>query len=132
MKYSEASVPASLVTQMETQQAILGLSNEDLCTALGFERSIVLTLIQAGTMKMPLNKVPALAAVLDLDPVELLKTALSETSPDLLKVIEEVLNPLHLTSTEQNLVKHLRGLCGGRFAAPIVFSGKGVIALVTV
>jgi hypothetical protein len=71
MKYSETPVQVSLVTQMETRQALLGLSNQDLCTALGFERQIALTLIQAGTMRMPLNKVPALAAVLELDPVEL-------------------------------------------------------------
>ena len=83
-------------------------------------------------MMMPLIKIPALAAVLELDATELLKTALRESDPVLSQVIEEVFNPLHLTSTEQNLLKHLRGLCGGRHAAPIVFSGKGVIALVTV
>jgi hypothetical protein len=132
MKYSESSVSTSLVTQMETQQALLGLSNEDLCTALGFERQIALTLIQAGTMRLPLTKVPALAAVLELDPVELLKTALSETSPELLHVIEDVINPLRVTATEMNLIRHLRDLAGNQQCAPIVLGGKGVIALVTV
>ena len=89
MKQSEATVQVSLATQIETQQALIGLSNEDLCTALGFERQIALTLVKTGSMKMPLNKIPALAAALKLDPVELLKTAMSETSPDLLQVIDD-------------------------------------------
>ena len=132
MKYSASPAPVSVIVQMEAQQVLLGLSNEDLCTALGFERQIALTLIQAGSMKMPLNKIPALAAVLELDPVELLKTALSETSPDLLRVIEEVFDTMRLTATEMNLIRHLRELSGDRQGAPIVLGGKGVIALVTV
>lgn len=132
MNHSEVPVPVSLVTLIEAQQAILGLTNEDLCTALGFERRIALTLIKSGSMKMPLNKIPRLAATLKLDPVELLKTAMSETSPDLLQVIDEVLNPLRVTATETNLIRQLRELAGDQQLDPIVFGGKGVIALVAV
>ena len=132
MKQSEATVQVSLATQIETQQALIGLSNEDLCTALGFERQIALTLVKTGSMKMPLNKIPALAAALKLDPVELLKTAMSETSPDLLQVIDEVLNPLRVTATEMNLIRQVREISGDQQLAPIVFGGKCVIALVAV
>jgi len=48
------------------------------------------------------------------------------------EVVEKVFNPMHMSATEQNLIKHLRGLCGDAPGVPLVFSGKGVIALVTV
>ena len=56
----------TLVQQIEARQAELGLTDQQLCEALGFERGITLVLIKQGTMKLPINKVPALAAVLAL------------------------------------------------------------------
>lgn len=132
MSTSTLSTPITLVAQIEAQQAALGLSDHELCVAVGFERVIALTLIKAGSMKLPLNKVPALAAALSLDPAAVLRAALVESSPDLLAVIEEVFGPTRLTPTEVNLIKHLRELSGDRQGAPIVFEGKGVIALVAV
>ncbi len=127
---TSAENAATVASQMEAAQTALGVSNQDLCTALGFEREIALTLIQAGSMKMPLTKIPALAAALALDPRELLKIALQETSPELLVVINAVFNPMNLSATEVNLINHLRELCGDRNGAPIVFDGKTVIAMV--
>lgn len=124
--------PQSLVGLMQARQASLDLTDRDLGLAIGLEREIALTLIKAGTMRMPLNKIPALAAALKLDAVELLKVALRESDPVLLQVIEEAFNPLCLTSTEQNLIKHLRELSGNTVGAPIVFPGNGIIALVAV
>lgn len=81
-------------------------------------------------MKLPIDKVPAFAQALDLDPAELVRAALRESSPELSQVIEDVFNPMNLSATEVNLIKHLRKLCGDSPGSPIVFHGKGVIALV--
>lgn len=124
--------PVTLIGLIEARQTALGLTDHDLCAALGFERQIALTLIKAGTMRLPLTKIPALAAALELDRVELLKVALSESDPVLLQVIEEAFGPLRLTSSEVNLVRHLRELSGNTPLGPIVFPGSGVIALVAV
>jgi transcriptional regulator with XRE-family HTH domain len=121
----------SLIALIEARQQALGLTDKELCEALGFEREIMLKLIKQNSMKMPLSKVPALAAVLSLDAADLLRAALLETAPELIAVIEEVYNPARLTTAEQNLIKHLRKLAGDRPCAPIVFDGKGVIAMVT-
>jgi len=125
------TMSVSLVQQIEARQAELGLTDQHLCDALGFEREITLVLIKQGSMKLPINRVPALAAALSLEPVDVLRTALQESSPDLISVIEEVFNPLCLTTSETRLIRHLRNLAGDRPAAPMVFDGKGVIALVT-
>jgi hypothetical protein len=124
--------PQTLVDIVKARQAVLELSDHDLCVAVGLERAIALGLIKSGSMRMPLTKIPALATALALDPAELLKLALSEQSPDLLQVIEEAFNPMCLTATETNLIRHLRELAGNAVSAPIVFPGNGIIALVAV
>lgn len=122
----------TVVGIMEAQQALLGLSNQEICTGIGFEREIVLTLFKAGTMKMPLAKIAALAAVLQLDAAELLKIALRESDPALATLIEETFDPLHLTATEVAQIKHQRGLSGDAVGAPMALQGNDVIALVGV
>ena len=83
-------------------------------------------------MKMPLAKIPALAAVLQFDAAELLKIALRESDPALATLIEETFDPLHLTATEVAQIKHQRGLSGDAVGAPMALQGNDVIALVGV
>lgn len=130
MTLANATTHSAFIAQLEAQQAALGLSDQTLSEALGFERPITLTLIKQGTMRLPLTKIPGLAAVLELEPAELFSAALRESDPALGKVIDEVFNPLRLCATEVTLITHLRGLCGDRNVSPIVFDGKGVLALV--
>jgi hypothetical protein len=52
------------MTRIEERQVALGLSGQELCAAVGFDREIVLTLIRTGSMKLPLTKVPAFAEAL--------------------------------------------------------------------
>jgi hypothetical protein len=125
------SPTVKLVAQIEARQAELGITDHQVCEAVGFEKEIVFKMIKQGSIKLPLNRVPALAEVLSLDPGQLLKTAMAEASPDLLAVIESVFNPMNLSKTESNLIKHLRKLAGDQPCAPIVFEGKAIIALVT-
>lgn len=122
----------TLISQLEAAQATQELTDQQLCALLGLEREIVLTLIKAGTMKMPLTKIPALAKALKLDAANLMRVALRESDPELSVAIEEALNPMRLSATEVNLIKHLRKLSGGQAGTPVVFDGKGVIALVAV
>ena len=132
MKFSKPVRPVSLVALIEARQKELGVSEFELAEALGFERQIVFTQIQLGRMRFPLEKLPALAKFLDIDAVELLRVALPEQLPGLLEVVEEIYNPHQLTTAETNLIHHLRKLSGDRVGAPIIFEGRGVIALVAV
>jgi hypothetical protein len=122
-------LPMTLIGFMETRQAALCLSDHDLSASVGLEREITLKLIKAGTLKFPLARIPALAASLQLDAAELLKIALRESDPELAKLIEETFNPLHLSATEVDLIKHQRTLCGDAVGAPIALQVEDVIAL---
>lgn len=130
MLFSKPVQPASLVAQILARQAELGVTDIQLSEALGFEREIVLTQILRGALRLPLTMLPILAKFLDLDAIDLLRTGLPEQSPGLLEVVEGIFNPHQLTTSEVNLIHHLRKLSGDRVGAPIVFEGRGVIALV--
>lgn len=119
-----------LMSLIETRQTALGLTESQLCTAMGFQKETALALIKSGAMRMPLNKLPALAKALELDPATLVSAALSESEPALAQVIQDVFNPMRLTATEVNLINHLRKLSGDQPTTPIVFDGQRVIALV--
>ena len=132
MPTTSTTLPMTLIGFMETRQAALCLSDHDLGAALGFEREIVVSLIKAGSMRFPLNKVPALAAVLQFDAADLLKIALHESDPALATLIEETFDPLRLTAIEVDMIKHQRKLCGSAVGAPITVQGEEVGALVEV
>lgn len=129
---SLSTTPMTVIGIMEAQQALLGLSNQEICTAIGFEREIALRLIKTGTMKMPLAKIAALAAVLQLDAAELLRVALRESDPALATLIEETFNPLHLSATEVDMIKHQRKVSGSAVGASITVPGKEACALMEV
>jgi hypothetical protein len=126
---SVSTTPMTVIGILEARKALMGLSNQEICTAIGFEREIALTLFKAGTMKMPLGKIPALAAVLQFDAAELLRVALHEADPALAMLIEETFNPLHLSATEVAQIMHQRSLSGDAVGAPIALQGNDVIAL---
>jgi hypothetical protein len=121
---------AALITH---RQAALGLTDAEVATALGYENERVTALLKSGSMKIPVNKVAALAKTLQLDGFELLRAALTESAPELWQAIQELTAPLgSLHPTEVNLLRHLRQLCGDQELKPIVFDGKGVVVLVSV
>ena len=130
MNSIDTTKPVSLVELIRFRQAELGLTDQQLGEAIGYERAIVVALIKQGTVRFPINKVPQLAVALSVDAADLMRVALSEASPDLLQVVERTLNPLKLTTAETNLIRHLRKLAGNRAVAPIVFEASGVIAMV--
>ena len=132
MSNTAANPPNTLVAQLEAAQVKLGLTDQQLSDALGFESPVVLTMIKAGAIYFPIPKIRALATTLDLNAADLVRLALRESMPEFSEIILDAFNTLSLSTTEIALIKHVRKLSGGQQGAPIVFGGKGVIALVVV
>ena len=112
MSSSPPPAPASLAGLIELRQAELELTDLQLSKALGFDCELIVKLIKAGSMKLSLSRVPALAAALGLEPADLLMLAIHESDPTLGKLIEDVLNPLRLSTAEKSLIMHLRESAG--------------------
>jgi hypothetical protein len=119
MSISAPTKPVSVMTRIEEQQAALGLSDQELCTAVGFDREIIWTLIKTGAMKLPPTKVPAFAKALSMDASELFEAVMLETSPELAALIETIYSPMQLTPSEKHLIECIRMSAQALTAAPM-------------
>ena len=116
---------------IDRQQSALGLDDDQVARAMGYDRGLVVRQFREGTMRVPVNKVEALAGALDLDPAIVFRCAVREQSPELMQVIDRVLGPVDLSLTERTLITHIRKVSAGRDSKPIIFDGAAVIALVS-
>jgi len=119
----------SLTGMIEEAQRALELDDEALASALELKAS-TFKCIKAGTLRLPWGKLIPLAEALEIDPAMLLELQLRTSSSELLDVIEQVWAPLNLSPREKNLIRECRRMVGGQSAAPLIFDGRGVIALV--
>jgi len=124
---SRATTINDMITQ---QQAVLGLSDEAITDALGYEHPGVLQKIKAGLMRLPMNKAAALARALAMEPGDVMHLLLTETAPEMLHAIEECMGPLSLSPGEKRLLMALRKSANGRETAPIFFEGAPIVAVI--
>lgn len=74
---------------------------------MGYDRPNIISMFKHGLSRVPLDKVPALAASVGVDPASLITTWLSEYEPGLLKVLEDNMTP-NLSEEERQWVAALR------------------------
>lgn len=67
------------------------LTPEDITARVGFSRVSHLTMMANGLTRVPLDRIPALSAALDVSCSELLFTALEEYHPEVHRLLTEVL-----------------------------------------
>ena len=80
----------------------------------GWPAHNVLTMIKQGRMKLPIDKVGALAKALETDPVYLLWLAMREYMPETLAAIESAINGMMLNPHEREIIEAYREVTRGR------------------
>ena len=68
---------------LKIRMKALGLRNTDMQRALGYPMPNVISMMKTGSMKPPANKVLAIAEMLKVDPVFLLRKVIAENEPAL-------------------------------------------------
>lgn len=111
------------------RQAQLNKTDEQLAQELGFERPNIVAMIKQGAMKLPVQKIEALAAALSLDAPDLLRHMMSEYMPDVLAAVDQMLFPTTLTQNEAKLIQTFRHLTKGKDIDPVVVDGNAIVAL---
>lgn len=86
----------------------LGVKNPELQKALGYPMPNVIAMMKTGSMRLPCNKVPAAAKLLQVDPVFLLAKVIAENDRDLWDVIASLLGDRLITANEMDLVNLVR------------------------
>lgn len=108
------------------------LTNVEVARRLGYARPNVVAMIRTGTMRVPLSKVRAIADMLGIDAIALLRRVLSEYDPDLWATLEDLLQTPLVSTNEFNVLRLLRDLTRGHdpdLAGNKMF-GAGFAALV--
>ena len=125
-----ADHPATTVNQLIIiSQERLGLNDDQLAAALGYESGNVVACIKKGLMRLPASRVPEMAQALELDHGQLMRMLLKELDPTTLAAIETCLGPLHLTPGEAQLITTLRKESKGKgIAAPILHKTESLVA----
>lgn len=106
------------------------ISNVDLAERLNYAKPNVIAMMRNGSMKVPLNKIPAIAKALRIDQIALLQYALTAYMPELWETLKEVLNDRLMTRNEAAVLELLRQATDGR-DVDLVSNDQFVILLQT-
>jgi len=92
---------------LANQIRISEVPQKDIAEALGYENANIVSMFKKGLTKVPIEKVPALAKALHLDPAHLLMLAMREYMPEAFAVIQATLGHT-ITKNEFELVSEVR------------------------
>ena len=92
---------------LASQIRISEIPQKDIAEALGYENANIVSMFKNGLTKVPIEKVPALAKALHLDPAHLLMLAMREYMPEAFATIQKTLGHT-VTENEFELVSEVR------------------------
>jgi hypothetical protein len=92
---------------LANQIRISEVPQKDIAGALGYENANIVSMFKKGLTKVPIEKVPALAKALHLDPAHLLMLAMREYMPEAFATIQKTLG-YAITENEFVLVSEVR------------------------
>jgi transcriptional regulator with XRE-family HTH domain len=90
------------------------LTQREIAKAVGFKNENMIAMIKLGKAKLPLDRVPAMAKVLGIDPANLFRMALEQfyTDEQVRSILEIV--DLGLPRKERAVIEYIREASGGR------------------
>jgi hypothetical protein len=83
-----------------------------IASEMGYRNPNIVSMFKRGTVRVPFNKVPALALSVGADPVELLQLWLEEYEPQMVPIIERHFGAF-LSAHEREWIDRLRQRCPG-------------------
>jgi transcriptional regulator with XRE-family HTH domain len=87
----------------------MGKTQRDIAEAVGYDKPGMINMFKAGTAKVPLDKVPALAKALHIDPAFLMRLAMAQYWPDYADAIAAVFGTV-LSANEVKIIEKIRAV----------------------
>lgn len=81
----------SVADYITNQIMMSDLSQKDIAAMLGYDKPNNITMIKQGKTKLPINKVPAMATALGVDPIHLMRLVMTEYAPEIWEVLNGLL-----------------------------------------
>jgi hypothetical protein len=82
-------------------------TQREIASEVGYDRPNVISMIKSGETKLPLDKVPALAKALQVDPKHLFRLALDQQHPEAARIAHELFGNV-VTENEMLLIRKFR------------------------
>ncbi|CAB4122241.1 HTH_XRE domain containing protein [uncultured Caudovirales phage] len=102
-------VPQYLSAQIQ----ISGLKQKDIADALGYTKPNIITMFKQGLTKVPIEKVGALAKVLGVDAVYLLRIVMNDYMPGTYNAVTTIFGQEPITDNEKKIITKIRALSNG-------------------
>ncbi len=96
-----------IATAINTQKRVNRKTQIDIAIEVGYDKPNMITMWKNGTATMPLEKIPAAAKALELDPAFLTRLAMAQYWPNAAAVISQVFGTV-LTANERALIDQIR------------------------
>lgn len=93
--------------------SLSGKTQRTIAEDLGYDNPNILTLFKQGKTKLPINKVPAMANSLGVDPVKLIRLVMREYMPDTWDVLDGLIGASLVSDEERALLKVVDKATGG-------------------
>lgn len=107
-----------------------GLKNVEISRQIGLKQANYLSMVRKGDSKIAIERVPKLAKALNIDPAHLVRAALEEYNPELLRIIDECFGNKPITDEEFEIIQIMReAVSGGVIKANTAAKKKSVQAL---
>jgi transcriptional regulator with XRE-family HTH domain len=78
-------------------------TQREIAKQAGFPMPNAISMMKTGQMKVPIDRIPALAKAMGVDPSDFLVSALMEYQPEVWEVLKQTLG-VHINSAEKDLV----------------------------
>ena len=88
------------------------VQQSDIAQELGFARANIISMFKSGKTRIPMEKIPRMAKILGIDPKMMLRMAMLEYAPELLRAIEQTFGA-SVTKNEQVILDEIRMLSQG-------------------
>ncbi len=82
-------------------------SQRQIAAEIGYPNANIISMMKRGEIKVPLEKIPALAAALNVDPALLFRLAMDEYRPDVKNAVGAVFGTV-VTKNERELINKIR------------------------
>lgn len=93
--------------QIDIQKSVNGKTQADIAAEVGYDKPNMIAMWRNGSAKIPLDKVPAAAKALGIDPAFLFRLAMAQYWPELSKTIAQIFGTV-LTKNETALIEKVR------------------------
>ncbi len=107
VNFAEGIKIHEFISKQIDNQKSMGKTQKDIAKELGYDKPNMIAMMKSGDVKLPLDKVPALAKALGVEPAFLFRLAMNQYWPETADAIAQVFGTV-LTPNEVKIVERIR------------------------